>query len=101
MREAWEETGLANLELIRCLGTIERDMREFGVSEVQEAWFFHLQCPGDPPLTWQHDETSDSMNCPIRFEFFWADLPDGVPHLIALNGVMLDALNGGMNPPRS
>jgi hypothetical protein len=30
---------------------------------------------------------------PIRFEFFWADLPDGVPDLIADHGALLDLLN--------
>jgi hypothetical protein len=33
---------------------------------------------------------------PIRFDFFWADLPEGVPELIALDGAMLDRLLAAM-----
>ena len=97
MREAEEETGLANLEFIGCLGNLERDMTEFGTSEIQEAWFYHLRCPGEPPESWRHNETSRGTVGPVRFDFFWATLPDGVPELIALNGAMLDELNKTMS----
>ena len=96
MREAAEETGLAHLELANCLGSLERDMTEFGTSEIQEAWFYHLRCPGVPPESWRHNETSGGTVEPIRFEFFWATLPGDVPELIALNGTMLDELNRTM-----
>ena len=97
MREAEEETGLVNLEFIGFLGKIERDMTEFGTSEIQDAWFYHLQCPCEPHESWQHNETSGGTVEPIRFDFFWAELPDGVPELIALNGAMLDELKKTMN----
>ena len=43
LREAEEETGLTDLTLIRCLGTLEHDMAEYGTPEIQEAWFCHLR----------------------------------------------------------
>jgi ADP-ribose pyrophosphatase YjhB (NUDIX family) len=101
MREAVEETGLTDLELVRCLGHIERDMTPFGIDETQEAWFYHLRYVGSPTETWQHLEQSassvarmatEAATDPIRFDFFWAELPHGVPELIALNGEMLEKL---------
>ncbi|MCD4707991.1 MAG: NUDIX domain-containing protein [Candidatus Sabulitectum sp.] len=92
MREAEEETGLARLELIGCLGTLERDMTEFGTAEIQEAWFYHISCPGNPLKTWRHNETSGGTIEPIRFDLFWVQLPDGVPELFAIDGIMLNEL---------
>ena len=83
IREALEETGLTDLTLVSHLGRDERDMSDCGVDELQHRWFFHLRCNGDPPMTWRHAETSDPALGPIWFEFFWADLPDGVPKLVA------------------
>jgi 8-oxo-dGTP pyrophosphatase MutT (NUDIX family) len=96
MREAREETGLADLEFVGYLGFLEREMSEFGRPEIQETLFYHLRCPGNPPESWRHNETSGATVAPIRFDFFWATLPNGVPELIALNGVMLDELNKTM-----
>ena len=104
MREASEETGLTKLEFVGCLGSLERDMAEFGTPEIQEAWFYHLRCPGKPPESWRNNETSGGTVEPIRFDFLWAKLPDGVPKLIALNGAMLDELKdsmGGKTRPRT
>jgi 8-oxo-dGTP diphosphatase len=95
MREAREETGLTGLQMVRYLGRLERDMSPFGTPEIQEAWYFHLCCPGDPPQTWRHAETSAGTVEPIWFEFFWAELPGGVPELVVLNGAMLDELLRG------
>jgi len=97
LREAEEETGLADLELIGCLGNIERDMTEFGAPEIQEAWFFHLCCRGKPPETWRHNEISGGTVEPIRFDFFWVKAPDHVPKLIALDGAMLNELIRSMD----
>jgi len=51
-----------------------------------------LRCPGNPPATWHHDETSGGTTDPIRFDFFWAALDGDLPNLIALNGAMIYAL---------
>ena len=97
LREAEEETGLTDLQFVEHIGSLERDMTEFGTREIQDAQFFHVRCPGTPPDEWSHDETSGGTVDPIRFDFFWATLPDGIPELIALNGVMLDKLNESMS----
>jgi 8-oxo-dGTP diphosphatase len=82
LREAREETGLGELlVVVSFLARDERDMSDCGVDELQHRWFFQLRCDGDPPARWRHAETSGAA--PIWFEFFWADLPDGVPKLVA------------------
>jgi 8-oxo-dGTP pyrophosphatase MutT (NUDIX family) len=92
MREAEEETGLTGLQFASFLGKIERDMSEFGTEEIQEAFFYHLICPGDPPESWRHLETSGGTTDPIPFDFYWVSLPNGVPELICLDGEMLPEL---------
>jgi 8-oxo-dGTP pyrophosphatase MutT (NUDIX family) len=106
MREAREETGLVELELVRFLGRDERDMSDCGVAELQHRWFFHLRCvSGDPPVTWRHAETSNGTREPIWFEFSWAVLPDGVPKLVAdyddfLAALMASVREGDGDMPR-
>jgi 8-oxo-dGTP diphosphatase len=94
MREAYEETGLSDLVLVRPLGEHQRDMSDFGLDEIHHRHFFHLRCTGEPLTTWQHDEhdPSDGSSAPILFEFFWARLPDRVPILIADHDTQLPEL---------
>src|SRR5687768_5304696 len=82
LREAREETGRSDLQLVAFLGDDDRDMSDCGLDELQHRWFFHLRCDGDPPETWRHAETSDPAVGPIWFAFFWAELPEGVPKLV-------------------
>ncbi len=89
MREAREETGLSDLDLVRFLGETVHSMHDFPDSfpahEQHHRFFFHLKCLGEPPPTWRHAELHGpgGPTDPIEFEFFWAELPDGVPALIA------------------
>ena len=92
MREAFEETGLTNLRLQGCLGSLVCDLSAWGGDAVQTRHFFHLEQEGDTPSTWRHDETCGGTSEPSVFEFFWVSLPDGVPDLIAGHGQMLPAL---------
>lgn len=94
LREAWEETGLPGLEIRSYLGEQIRDMQDIGKDEIHHRHFYHLLCSGDPPEQWQHDETNagDGSSSPIRFEFFWATLPDQIPDLICDHGIMLPVL---------
>ena len=94
LREVFEETGLTDLTLSELLGEQTRNMADFGLNEIHYRSFYHLYCTGNPPETWQHEETdpSDGGTDPILFEFFWASLPDGVPPLIADHGKMLPQL---------
>lgn len=94
MREAQEETGLESLSLVRLLGSVDIDMSEFGIDEIQRRHFFHLQLSEPAPTTWQHHEhdASDGSAGPILFEFFWVRVPEEVPELIAGHGRFINEL---------
>ena len=98
LREAEEETGLRDLTIKSYLGDHVRSMADVGKDEIHHRHFYHLLCGGDPPEQWQHDETdpSDGGSSPIHFEFFWAELPDQIPVLIADHGIMLPRLEERM-----
>lgn len=91
LREAYEETGLENLELQAFLGVQEFDITQFGRAEVQRRYFFHLQYHGEPKAIWRHYENypSEGSTKPIEFELFWVEFPHGVPKLIAGHGALL------------
>ena len=92
LREAEEETGLVGLQLVSELGNFRHDMSEFGLEEIQHAWFYHLRCNETPPERWRHDETNGGIGNPIRFELYWVSVPAEVPELNALDGAMLGKL---------
>ena len=74
MREAREETGLAELAYEKFLAHDTRDMRDYGMDELQHRWFFHLSVAGRPRDTWRHGEVGEDGSVEIPFDFFWADL---------------------------
>jgi 8-oxo-dGTP diphosphatase len=94
LREAREETGLTDLTIKTYLGEQIRSMEDVGKQEIHHRHFYHLLCEGNPPDWWQHNETdsSDGGPAPIRFEFFWADIPHQIPELICDHGIMLPLL---------
>lgn len=92
LREVCEETGLSDFAEVYLLGEQIRDMRDFNRDEIHQRYFYHLQYAGDPPTAWRHDETSGGTAAPIVFEFFWANLPNEVPKLIADHDKFLPAL---------
>ena len=99
LREAEEETGFTDLELVRFLGERTIDIRPWGKDELHHRHFFHLRVRTNPPDTWIHHETDpdDSPgHPPIPFAFYWAPFPDGVPDLIGEQGALLAEL---MPPP--
>jgi 8-oxo-dGTP pyrophosphatase MutT (NUDIX family) len=85
LREAREETGLTGLTLAGFLGEQIRSMSDFGIEETHYRYFYPLLIAGMPPISWRHAEMhpSDGTAEPIVFEFFWVDLSDEVPKLIA------------------
>lgn len=95
LREAYEETGLANLELGVFLGEQVRDMSDFGKDEIHHRHFYHVIFTGESQNRWSHLEKfrSDGSRRATPFDLYWVDLPDGVPELIADHGVMLATLN--------
>ena len=90
MREAREETGLEHLEVRSFLGKRRYHFEWFDRSEMHIRYFYHLALLGEAPATWQHYESAPSG--PIPFEFFWATLPNGVPHLAAGQDELLSRL---------
>jgi 8-oxo-dGTP pyrophosphatase MutT (NUDIX family) len=94
LREAQEETGLTELTIHTYLGQHIRSMEDVGKEEVHQRHFYHLLCGGNPPEQWQHEETDPSNGgpAPIRFEFFWAAVPNQVPKLICDHRILLSAL---------
>ena len=76
LREAFEETGLANLRLVQFLGLVRVDrLPGYGVREFHNRWYFHLVCDGDPPDVWRHQEMTPSDGSPpVWFECSWVDL---------------------------
>jgi 8-oxo-dGTP diphosphatase len=94
MREAFEETGLTDITMVRFLGEQMRDMSMSGLDEVHYRRFYHLRCGGQPPERWEHAERdpSDGTPGPIAFALFWARMPDEIPALIADHGALLPRL---------
>ncbi len=98
LREAWEETGLADLEPVRVLGVQAFDLRPFGRDEVHRRTFVHLVCHGDSRDSWEHVEL-DPEGSPgerFRFRLYWASLDDPLPDLIGGHGVLLEALRASL-----
>jgi len=81
LREAREETGLTQLQMVSFIARDEFDLSAYGEDELLHRWFFHLRYPGEWRETWRHAETSGGKTEPIWFEFFWEDLRDGVSAL--------------------
>jgi 8-oxo-dGTP diphosphatase len=97
LREAFEETGLAGLIVVGLLGKATRDLSDFPLDfapgEVHHRFFYHLRCEGEPPEAWRHYERfATGANEPIAFDFCWVSLPDGVPGLIADQGMFIPQL---------
>ena len=99
LREAGEETGLTDLALAGLLGEATRDMSDFlAPGEVHQRFFFHLRCGGEPLVAWRHDKHfAAGVGEPIAFDFFWTALPDGVPDVIADEGMFIPRLVASLN----
>ena len=87
MREAQEETGLSDLQLVRKLGISHRDMKAFGLSVIHERHYYHLTHQMAAGSEWiGYEETpSDGSPAPIALWFYWID--------IAQTGVLIGGLD--------
>ena len=93
LREAYEETGLYELTVERFLGEQYRTRADHGGTEIHHRRFYHLRCHGVPPERWRHFERDPSDGGPpIAFDFFWVELPDGLPELAAEHAFMMPRL---------
>ncbi len=90
MREAFEETGLEHLVLVRLIGEQVRDMSDYQIDQIHQRYFYHLRCTDDPPATRQNVEAFASDNSgEYLFEFFWVPPPQRRPELAGEQGFML------------
>ena len=94
IREAREETGLNGLVHVSFLGDVLHDRTPFGEHTIHHRRYFHLRIDGPVQETSQHIETdpSEGEDETVLFEFFWVDLPDGIPELIRSRDEMIPAL---------
>jgi 8-oxo-dGTP diphosphatase len=99
LREATEETGLANLEVAGILGDVVFDARTYGKDELHHRTFVHLCCLSDTPARWQHWETDpdDAPGERILFELVWASLDAPLPDLITGHDAFIPALVGELD----
>ena len=96
LREAEEETGLTALQLVKYLGSFERDLTDIGRDETIVAWFFHLQTHEMTPETWRHFECDSSEGFgPIEFALSWAPLSN-LPKLGGIDEAMLAELHASI-----
>ena len=92
LREAYEETGLPDLKIVRHLGDVQHQPP--GQDEIVVRRFYHLRCRQSPPERWWHGELypAEGRQKPIPFELFWARLPHEVPVLAPGHGHFLTEL---------
>lgn len=67
LREAFEETGLEHLRMVRYLG---HDEVTWPGGPPQIRHFFHLECD-DAPAEWEHVERDGGTGPPRPFRLFW------------------------------
>lgn len=90
LREAFEETGLADLDIVAELGDTWPVMdREVHPDAVHHRHFFQLRCADLLPATWRHEERFPSDGSPpMMFEFIWMPLTEASEVLIAEMGAL-------------
>ncbi len=84
LREAEEETGLKNLQLVQYLGAEDFDAAKVArPGEIHERHFFHLQAANPAPEKWRHWEMTPhgEDTTPVAFDLYWAEQQDaGLSH---------------------
>ena len=99
LREAFEETGLAGLRIVRLLGRERIDMRPWSRAEWHDRWFFVLAFDRPPDVAqtdaWERVEATPADGGPsVRFLLRWTPLA-GVPPLIARHDRFLNEIVPG------
>lgn len=95
LREAYEETGLTDLRLVRKVGVHEYDMAPHR-DETQLRHVFHLEVDEETPARWvSHESDPDDGSAPKRFECYWIPLSQG-HSLAAGQGALLGRLTSGL-----
>lgn len=86
LREAFEETGLEPLELVKFLGSELFDVSIYGIDAIHHRNFFHLKYEGVSLKRWSHIEEDPSIvteKTPdtIIYDLYWVDLSNTIPPL--------------------
>lgn len=81
LREAYEETGLSGLRVVRYLGVGEYDARPYA-DAVHVRHYYELTVDGpDVPERWTATEDGDGSHDPIRLALYW--MPLAQAHVLA------------------
>ena len=95
-REVHEETGLNNIELLSFFGknAYSYDTSIYGKKVTHQRYFFHFHCIENTPSRWQTIEKtpSDDPGHKIILQFWWVEINEQMPELIAGQGLMLPKL---------
>ncbi len=99
LREAYEETGLEGLRLVRALG-VQLHRRPSG--RVHRRHYFHLVCEADAVQSvWEHyEEHPHSGSEPILYRLRWADLREPPALHAELDGALRQLRLGLTRPHR-
>lgn len=73
LREATEETGLKDFEIVRKLGEATYDIAPYRF-EIQHRHVFELKLNEETPQRWGSQEDHDGQGDPTHFECFWIPL---------------------------
>jgi 8-oxo-dGTP pyrophosphatase MutT (NUDIX family) len=94
LREAVEETGLEQLQLVSYLGRDEYHLPSSNPDEIHLRHFYHLSCKQETPVSWHHYDVarSDDTADPILFDFYWLPLIEAGETLHPYFSAKLDQL---------
>ena len=92
LREAYEETGLKDLQIHKYLGFKLVDLSDSGYG-FERRHFFHLTFEGETPEIWIHTEKNPSVGSDSELDFmlYWVSL-DCTPMLHWGHGDFLDRI---------
>jgi 8-oxo-dGTP diphosphatase len=93
LREVLEETGIADVTLLRHLGVAQFDARAIGKQQMHERHFFLLQAKDAAPERWTRLEQHSGKSHPIEFAFFCMRVADAKQALAADHGAMLHLID--------
>lgn len=96
LREAFEESGLTDLEVVAVLGETLVDFSPWSRDELHHRTFVHLRLKGEAPDTWEHwEEHPDGSPAGTRYRFVfrWLPFDEATPTLVPGHGAFIDTLS--------
>jgi 8-oxo-dGTP pyrophosphatase MutT (NUDIX family) len=101
LREAKEETGLTNLDVMGVLGEVVFDARPYGKVELHHRTFVHLCCREVTPERWEHWETDPHGEPGGRYLFVlsWVSLDAPLPEHVAGHDAFIPDLVEALDRP--